>query len=182
MEKVRKLHISYPKVNDTFILDERGVLRSEKGPGVLVSMADLDALTRHLKRCDQPKPKEASEGEAQTNLRAIHAVESAYYLRHHEYAALNPVGYDLGCTVPRELGFALDGCETRDLRYVYSVKVTAKGQKFVAQARSAIGFDNPVSPGCAIPDVWNIDQDQKLSHSGNAASQCPAPGKVAGRH
>ena len=171
LEKVRKLHISYARMTNAFILDEQGVLVSEKGRGVLVSLADLDVLEHHLDQCDKPRPREVTEGEAQTMLRALNAVESTYYLDQHQYAPLPSVGYAGGCQVPYQLGFQLEGCDQHKLRYTYSVRVP-KANRFVAEARSAVGMDHPITPGCAIADVWTVDQDEHLVHVVNAAQRC----------
>ncbi len=173
LEKTLKIHIGFPSLVDTFILDEQGVLKSERGAGALVSVSDLDAMQRHLHGCDHPNAGPAPEGEAQQTLRAIVVVEAGYYAVHHEYAPIPSVGYSGNCKVPYSVGFALDGCEDGKLRYTYSARVTKKGSQFIAEARSAKGADHPIVVGCAIEDVWTIDQDQRLRHVVDANARCP---------
>jgi hypothetical protein len=177
LEKLLKIHVSFPQATDTFILDERGALKSERGRGVLVRRSELVAIEQHLLQCGKLPLREAADNEAQVTLKAIYAAESAHYLRTDHYVPMKAAGYNAGCAVPRELGFKLAGCTDARQRYSYMVRVAGNGQTFVAEARSATGGDHPIVPGCTVADVWTIDQDQHLKNVTSAQAKCPVKKK-----
>jgi hypothetical protein len=172
LEHLRNVKVSYPRVHDLFIQDEQGALKSDHGRGVLINVEEINRLERHLDHCTDPRLPARKETEAEILLRAISAAEAAYYAQFSAYAPLKPVGYSVGCDIPRPLGFHLEGCEGGQLRYQYTVRVSAQGQKFLAEARSAVGFDHPLLPGCKVADVWTVDQDQQLQNVVDADKKC----------
>ncbi len=173
LEHLLKMHVEHEDMVNTFILDEQGLLRTPQGRGALVRLSEIKAIRRTLEQCTgKPVEQALEKGEAPTTLRALYAAETAYYAAYNAYLPMKKVGFLSGCDLPRELGIELEGCADGQARYAYTVRLTAKGQGFIAEARSGLGGNNLVYPGCATPDVWSIDQDQRLLNVNAAAKKC----------
>ena len=113
----------------------------------------------------------ARQAEAKRALHAIYELEMLHRMNQDVFTAMPLQGRNgavVNCT-SNSLSFGLSPCND-SVFYGYSVTLTAAG--FTAIASTGTGVNNRVFLGCAMPDVWTIDQDNQLTHAFDPSSVC----------
>ncbi len=115
----------------------------------------------------------AKQAEATTNLEFLHSLQQGYHVEFGKYSKLNiqgRIGEKVSCGI-NELGFELDPCDSKHVRYGYLVTEVSK-DNFEAIAITGTGENNLVANGCAIPDVWTINEKRQVKSKFNALELC----------
>jgi len=125
---------------------------------VLVSILTWPKIQRFL--------AEARQVEAKENLNVLYNLEQKHFLEHGTYVVVPMVGIGRCDTSKNKFGFIPSLCNQG--RYRYEV-VLNKEKGFLAYARSGIGKNNLVFPGCLFADIWQIDERRKFKNNSSLA-------------
>ena len=121
----------------------------------------------------------ARQSEAKTNVAHLYTLEESFYGANDQYTGMISTGNSLGgvsgtpASCPyNSLGFNPLPCNNLKIRYQYSATAAGGGTTFVAQAISGTGLSNQVMPGCAVADLWTINETNFLKVASDSTILC----------